>query len=161
MKKTFVLAIMLVAFASATIFAQETTTIQASAPRTPEYKIITVIESIIQGGLGRSRLLENGEEVDVEDLTTERTNGKKSDQGSIKRKDAKIDEFSEAKLLNFYSMTGINFQNIASNDAIIGSKLTEMAEKGWRLIHVTSAAESDSGKDDGTGIYITRFIFTR
>ena len=32
----------------------------------------------------------------------------------------------ETKLLNFYSLVGINFQNIASNDAVIGAKINEM-----------------------------------
>ena len=58
-------------------------------------------------------------------------------------------------------MVGINFQNIASNDALISSKLTEMVSNGWDLVYVTSAAESDAGKEDGTGIYITRFIFKK
>ena len=84
-----------------------------------EYKVVTIIESVVPMGLGRSRIIENGTEVNSEDFTTERTDGKKSDQGSVKRKDAKVDEFSETKILNFYSAVGINFQNIASNDAMI------------------------------------------
>ena len=126
-----------------------------------EYKVITVIESIVPGGLGRSRLIENTSEVDIEQFTTERVDGKKSDQGSVKRKDAKIDELNEAKLLNFYSLAGINFQNIASNDALITSKMNQLANDGWELAFVTSAAESDAGKQDGNGIYITRFVFKR
>src|SRR5690349_19739323 len=81
-----------------------------------QYKVVTIVESIVPGGLGRSRMIENKTEVDSKDLTTERTNGKKSDQGDVKRKDIKVDEFSETKLLNFFSLVGINFQNIASND---------------------------------------------
>ncbi len=127
-----------------------------------QYKVITVVESIVPGGLGRSRLIESTEEgVNIDDMTTERTDGKKSNQNSVKRKDAKTDALNEAKLLNFYSLTGINFQNIASNDALISSKLNNLTEDGWELMHVTSAAESDAGKGDGTGIYITRFIFKR
>lgn len=126
-----------------------------------EYKVITIVESIVPGGLGRSRLIESTSEVDIDDFTTERTDGKKSDQGSVKRKDAKIDELNESKLLNFYSLAGINFQNIASNDALITSKMNQLATEGWELMFVTSAAESDAGKDDGTGIYITRMIFKK
>ena len=99
--------------------------------------------------------------MNIDDFTTARTNGKKSDQGSVKRKDAKIDGLNESKLLNFYSLAGINFQNIASNDALITSKMNKMAEEGWELMFVTSAAESDAGKQDGEGIYITRLIFKR
>ncbi|MTI41446.1 hypothetical protein [Fulvivirga lutimaris] len=126
-----------------------------------EYKVITIVESIVPGGLGRSRLIESTSEVDIDDFTTERTDGKKSNQGSVKRKDAKIDDLNESKLLNFYSLAGINFQNIASNDALITSKMNQLSNKGWELMFVTSAAESDSGKDDGTGIYITRMIFKK
>ena len=36
-----------------------------------------------------------------------------------------------------------------------------MIEDGWELAFVTSAVESDSGKDDGQGIFITRYIFKR
>lgn len=126
-----------------------------------EYKVITIVESIVPGGLGRSRLIESTSEVNIDDFTTERTDGKKSDQGSVKRKDAKIDELNESKLLNFYSLAGINFQNIASNDALITSKMNQLGADGWELMFVTSAAESDAGKDDGTGIYITRMIFKK
>ena len=64
-------------------------------------------------------------------------------------------------MLNFFSPIGINFQNIASNDAIIGAKLTEMAAEGWELAFVVSGVESDGGKEDGQGIYVTRYIFKR
>jgi len=134
-----------------------------------EYKVVTVVESIVPGGLGRSRMIENQEDRNVNDLTTDRTDGKKSDQGKVKRKDAKIDKFKEAKLLNFYSAVGINFQNIASNDALITSKLNQLASEGWELAFVTSGVESDSGtpaddkggQSDGKGIFVTRLIFKR
>ena len=126
-----------------------------------EYKVITVVESIVPAGIGRSRIIENKTELDVDAFTTERTDGKKSDQGDIKRSDAKVDEFSEAKLLNFYSIAGINFQNIASNDALITSKLNQLSEEGWELAFVLGGVESDSGKGDGKGIFITRFVFKK
>ncbi len=152
MKKLCLLTLMLCAVFTG--YAQEDA-------KTPQYKVITVVESIVPGGLGRSRMIENQSEIDIDDFTTERTDGKKSKQGDVKRSDAKVDEFAESKLLNFYSMTGINFQNIASNDALVSSKLNQMASDGWKLIFVTSAVESDSGKGDGNGIYITRYIFNK
>jgi hypothetical protein len=79
----------------------------------------------------------------------------------VKRKDAKVDKFEETKLLNFYSIAGINFQNVASNDALITDKINKLAKEGWRLLFVTSGVESDAGKGDGTGIFITRFIFMK
>jgi len=126
-----------------------------------EFKVVTVIESIVPGGLGRSRMIEMKDSLDINEFTTERTDGKKSNQGDVKRKDAKISKFAESKLLNFYSIAGINFQNIASNDALISSKLNQLSNEGWELAFVTSAVESDSGKGDGKGIFITRFVFKR
>lgn len=149
MKKTL-LSLAFVTISTVGVFAQQF-----------EYKIITSVESIVPGGLGRSRLVENNETVNTADLTTQRTKGKDSDQGKISRKDAKIEELGETKLLNFYSMVGINFQNIASNDAIVQAKMNELAVQGWELSFVTSGVESDAGKDDGQGIFITRYIFKR
>jgi hypothetical protein len=126
-----------------------------------EYRVVTTIESIVPLGLGRSRMVDHQSPQDYKPLTTSRTNGKKSDQGDVKRDDIKIDKFDETKLLNFYSGVGINFQNIASNDAVVSSKLSEMAKEGWQLVFVTSGVESDGGKNDNNGIFITRYIFKR
>ena len=126
-----------------------------------EYKVVTVVESVVPMGLGRSRIIENKTDLNVTDFTTERTDGKNSKQGDVKRSDAKVDNFSEAKLLNFFSGVGINFQNIASNDALISSKINQVVAEGWDLVFVTSGVESDAGKGDGDGIYITRFVFKK
>ncbi len=131
------------------------------AQTTVQYKVVTVVESIVPGGLGRSRVIETKSEVNAAEFTTERTDGKDSKQGNVKRSDAKVDSFLETKLLNLFSTAGINFQNIASNDAIITSKMNELAKDGWKLAFVTSGVESDGGKDDGNGIFITRLIFTK
>ena len=82
-------------------------------------------------------------------------------QNKSKRSESKVENFDETKILNFYSAAGINFQNIASNDALLSSKVNTMIEEGWDLAFVTSGVESDAGKGDGTGIFITRFIFKR
>lgn len=132
---------------------------QTAAPK--EYKVITVVESIVPMGIGRSRIIETKSDADLEGSTTERTAGTDSQQNKVRRKDLKVDEITETKLLNFYSLTGINFQNIASNDALISAKLSQLSEEGWKLDFVTSGVESDSGKTDGEGIFITRFIFSR
>ena len=127
-----------------------------------EYKVITIVESIVPGGLGRSRIIDNQENIDYRTLTTSREDGQdKGDQRKIDREDAKVGKMEETKLLNFYSFVGINFQNIASNDAIITSKLNEMAKDGWQIAFVTSGVESDSGDKDGKGIFITRIIFSK
>lgn len=126
-----------------------------------EMKVVTIVESIVPGGLGRSRIIEAKEVLDAKTLTTTRVDGKKSEQDDIKRSDAKIDNFEETKLLNFYSLVGINFQNIASNDAAITSKINDLLKDGWQLQFVTSGVESDAGKSDGNGIFITRLYFKK
>ena len=126
-----------------------------------EYAVVTTVESIVPAGLGRSRMISNKEDLNTANFTTERTDGKKSDMNTVKRKDLKIENFEETKMLNFYSLGGINFQNIASNDAMISAKLNEMSAAGWKLAFVTSGVETDAGADDGEGIFTTRYIFTR
>ena len=126
-----------------------------------EYKVVTIVESIVPAGLGRSRIIESKTDVNVNDFTTERVNGKESKQTDVKRSDVKVDTFSETKLLNFFSIGGINFQNIASNDAMITSKMNELGKQGWKLAFVTSGVESNSGTQDGEGIFITRLVFSR
>lgn len=126
-----------------------------------EFKIITVVESIVPMGLGRSRIIDSQTQSNYEEFTTERTDGRRSNQREIRRSDIKVDELEETKLLNFFSATGINFQNIASNDAVIASKVNTMLADGWKLTFVTSGVESDAGADDGQGIFITRMFFSR
>ncbi len=147
--KRLILSVMMLAM-SATLFAQKY-----------EYKIVTVIESIVPMGLGRSRIIENKQEVSASDLTTARTDGRTSRQREISRADARVQEFEETTLLNFYSGVGINFQNVASNDAIITSKIMDLVMDGWDLAFALSGVESDCGEKDGKGIYITRLIFKR
>lgn len=126
-----------------------------------EYKVVTIVESIVPAGLGRSRIIDNKTDVNVNDFTTERVNGRESKQSDVKRSDVKVDSFSETKLLNFFSIGGINFQNIASNDAVITSKMNELGKQGWKLAFVTSGVESNSGTEDGEGIFITRLVFSK
>ena len=126
-----------------------------------EIKIITVVESIVPMGIGRSRIIDSQTQSNYEQFTTDRTDGRKSNQREISRSDIKVDELEETKLLNFFSATGINFQNIASNDAVIASKVNSMVGDGWKLTFVTSGVESNAGADDGQGIFITRLFFSR
>ena len=148
MKKTFIL------FLLAALF-----TFDLSAQT--EYKIITVVESIVPAGIGRSRIIEEQSNPDSEAFTTERTDGKTSNQREVRRRDIKVDNFEETKLLNFFSLGGINFQNVASNDAVISDKLNQLTAEGWELAFVTSGVESNAGADDEQGIFITRFVFKR
>jgi hypothetical protein len=126
-----------------------------------QFKVITIVESIVPMGVGRSRLIESTSIIDSDAATTVRTDGKKSDQGDVDRGDLKVDNFKETKLLNFYSGVGINFQNIASNDALVMDKMNKLTAEGWQLIHITAGVEADAGKDDGTGIYVTRMYWKK
>ena len=51
--------------------------------------------------------------------------------------------------------------NLATNDAVITSKINKMVEEGWELAFVNTGVESDAGKGDGNAIFITRYIFKR
>lgn len=128
-----------------------------------EYQVVTSVESIIPSGLGRSRMITVNEDRNYKDFTSSRTDGKteKDSRNKSKRSDIRVKNFDETKLLNFFNLGGIRFQNIAANDALITSKLNTMAEEGWELAFVTSAVESYGGKGDNNGIFITRYVFKR
>jgi len=125
-----------------------------------EYKVITSVESIVPNGLGRSRIISANEEKNYQDYTSTQTESNSS-RNKSNRSDIRVKNFEETKLLNFYNIGGIRFQNIAANDAVISSKINTMIEQGWELAFVTSAVESDAGKGDSQGIFITRYIFKR
>lgn len=108
-----------------------------------EYKQVTVIESVIPGGLGRSRMLVNDKKGKLEEI----------------------------KLKNFFSLTGINFGNVKKNDEKITNQVSKLTQEGWDLQDVTSGVYSSGsvsgGSDDfglssnATGIFITRYLFKR
>ena len=103
-----------------------------------EYKVFTSVESIVPNGIGRSRIISANEDKDYKDYTSTQTENdntrNKSDRGEIR-----VKNFDETKLLNFYNIGGIRFQNIAANDAVITSKINTMIEEGWELAFVNSA----------------------
>src|SRR5210317_1333028 len=119
-----------------------------------EYKVVTSVESIVPNGLGRSRIISANEDKDYKAFTTPQTEDDNT-RNKSKRDEIRVKEFDETKLLNFFNLGGIRFQNIAANDAIITSKINTMIEEGWELAFVASAVES-AGKGDNQGIFITR-----
>jgi len=125
-----------------------------------EYKVVTSVESIVPSGLGRSRIISANEKKDYKEYTTTQTE-EDNTRNKSKRGDIRVKGFDETKLLNFFNLGGIRFQNIAANDAIITSKINTMIEEGWELAFVSSAVESAGGKGDNQGIFITRYIFKR
>jgi hypothetical protein len=125
-----------------------------------EYKVITSVESIVPSGLGRSRIVSANEKKDYKAYTSTQTAEDKT-RNKSNRGDIRVKDYDETKLLNFYNVAGIRFQNIAANDALITSKINTMIEEGWELAFVNSAVESKGDKTDKQGIFITRYIFKR
>lgn len=91
---------------------------------------ITAIESVVPGGLGRSRMITI------------------SPQGAME----------EVKLENFFSLVGINFENVRSNDRNISAKIEELYAEGWELENVNTGVYSSA---ESTGIFITRYLFKK
>ncbi len=83
-----------------------------------EFMQVTTIESVVPGGLGRSRMI--------------------TIDGS--------GNMEEVKLENFYSLVGINFKNVRFNDQAITSKISALSQQGWELVQVTSGVESTPEK---------------
>lgn len=101
-------------------------------PATFTYRQFSTIESVVPGGLGRSRII-------ISD-----------DAGQEIGKD----------LLNFYSMVGINFKNIANNDRLIVDNINQWTSEGWEL-HTVSTGVQSPGEKGGNGIFITRYLFRK
>lgn len=146
--------------AIAAVILSFTTEQKSSAEGTYEFTSFTVVESIVPNGIGRSRIITALEARDYKEFTsvqTEEDNTRnKSDRGEIR-----VKNFEETKLLNFFNMGGIRFQNIAANDAIINNKVTTMLNEGWEMVNIVSGVESVGGETDPNGIYITRFYFKK
>lgn len=138
-----------------------TTTYQTEQTTTPvyEFQIVTVVESLIQSGLGRSRMISETENVNYREATTIRKEDGEKDKSKKKRSEIRTKAFEETKLLNFYNVAGIRFNNIATNDAMVRSKLNEMSIQGWELFTVASGVESADKERDA--IFITRYIFRK
>ncbi|WP_299884095.1 hypothetical protein [uncultured Lacinutrix sp.] len=159
MKKVILLGGLLALIVTTSLQAQNKETTTTSIPKF-EIKVITSVESIVPMGLGRSRIISSNVERDYSEFSSNQTEDDNT-RNKSKRKNIRVKDFEETKLLNFYNIGGIRFQNIAANDAVISSKLTTMISKGWDLVFVTSAVESDAGEGDDQGIFITRYIFKR
>ncbi|AWX45262.1 hypothetical protein HME9304_02274 [Flagellimonas maritima] len=125
-----------------------------------QFKVVTSVESIVPNGLGRSRIINALEEKDYKEYTSVQTEDDNT-RNKSSRSDIRVKNFEETKLLNFYNIGGIRFQNIAANDALITSMINDMVANGWELAFVSSAVESEGGKGDGQGIFITRYIFKK
>jgi len=97
------------------------------------YRQFSTIESVVPAGIGRSRIIIS----DTEDQEV----GK--------------------DLLNFYSMVGINFKNIANNDRVIVETINKYVSEGWELHTVVTGVNSAAEGKGGTGIFISRYLFRK
>lgn len=101
-------------------------------PPAYEYMAFTTVESIVPGGVGRSRLLIDG------------------GNGTL----------DEQKIKNLYSMMGIKMDNIFENDQNVVSTLNDLSNEGWELAFANTGVQSPT--NGGTaGIYCTRYILRR
>ncbi len=127
-KLVYVLTVMLVIAGAGILYSFQD---PVSAPQeTTQWYQVTVIESVVPGGAGRSRMICQDE------------NGK----------------MEESKLQNFFSLTGINFGNVRENDQQITNKISELSNEGWELEEVTSGVYSGN-QNHNQGIFITRYLF--
>ncbi|MCK3684640.1 hypothetical protein [Maribellus sp. YY47] len=154
----------------------------------PKYqvKVVTCVESLVPDGLGRSRMFETDMEVKYLDFTSTQTE-EKGDRNKSNRKDIRVKDYEETKLLNLYNEGGIRFQNVATNDALMMSKINEMLEQGWELFFVGAGVESkminvsvkkellkaglkvllnddskeEENKNDPNGLFMTRYYFKK
>lgn len=122
---------------------------------------MTVVESLSYRGFGESRIIDSQTEVDDSEYATFKTDGSKTKNRELKGKNVKVDNLEKIKLSNIYDGLDVAFKNVASNDAMIASKINSMVKEGWNLVYVTSAVESDSGEADRYGLLITRLFFSR
>lgn len=142
------------------VFIAVMTLAAAFSANAQQYKVVTSVESIVPNGLGRSRIVNALEDKDYKEYTSVQTE-EDNTRNKSKRADIRVKNFEETKLLNFYNLGGIRFQNIAANDALITSMINDMVSNGWELVFVVSGVESEGGKGDGQGIFITRYIFKK
>ena len=155
MKKFNILIFVIIGFASIiTAFTN-----QPEERKSLEFETVTVIESLIQNGLGRSRMISKTENVDYREATTIRKEDGEKEKSKKSRSDIRTKAFEETKLLNFYNVAGIRFNNIATNDAMIKAKLNDMSAQGWELVSIAAGVESADKERDA--IFITRFFFKR
>jgi hypothetical protein len=127
MKRIIVVLIVALAFTS-NLSAQEL----KSEPGSKQFMQITTVESVVAGGLGRSRMIITGPD------------------GSQK----------DAELNNLFSMTGINFKNIKENEDNLIKTLKTYTDDGWKLEQVTSLTLSQNDSGAG-GIFMTRYLLSK
>jgi len=106
---------------------------QALKPeREKQFMQVTTIESVLAGGLGRSKLIITG------------TDGAQK----------------EIDFNNLFSVTGINFKNVKENEERLIKTLKTYTDEGWKLEQVTPLTLSQ-GESGSGGIFMTRYLLSR
>ena len=126
MKKIYVLLVITL-MGGSSLLAQE---IKATAKK--QFMQVTTVESVVSGGLGRSKMI----------IT--------NPDGSQK----------ETDLENLFSMVGINFNNIKDNEDKVIRTLKSYYDAGWNMEQVTSFTLSP-GTNGGMGIFMTRYLLSK
>lgn len=126
MKKMFLFLVVALAICSS-LPAQET-----KAEPSKQFMQITTVESVVAGGLGRSKMI----------IT--------NPDGSQK----------ESDLNNLFSITGINFKNIKENEDNLVKTLKTYTDDGWKLEQITSLTLSQNDSGAG-GIFMTRYLLSK
>lgn len=126
MKKAFIILLI----AAAGVFSSTKTTAQTAQPQ-PKYVQITTIESVVTGGIGRSKMI-------------------------VTKEDGSQDE---RDLNNLFSMVGINFKNIRENESTIIQTLKSYTDNGWKLVSTVPLTLSPG--TNGSGIFMTRYLLCK
>lgn len=125
--KKILSVLIVIMVASCSLIAQET-----KSDTNKQFMQINTVESVIAGGLGRSKMI----------IT--------HTDGSQK----------ETDLENLFSIAGINFKNIKENEDKIVRTLKTYTDDGWKLDHVTSLTLSQNDTGAG-GIFMTRYLLSK
>lgn len=122
MRKHLLILLITGMFAQANLMAQKPPT---------KFVQITTVESVIGGGIGRSKML-----ITKEDGATE-----------------------EKDLNNLFSIAGINFKNIRENEVLILQTLKSFTDNGWKIFSNTPLTLSPG--TNGSGIFMTRYLLVK
>lgn len=124
--KNFIFIFLLFTVLTTNSFAQEK---PKEIPQ--KFMQITTIESVVGGGLGRSKMI----------ITKE--------DGSQEERDME----------NLFSLTGMNLKNIKSNESDILKALKAYTDEGWKIYQIIPLTLSPG--DKGAGIFMTRYLLSK
>jgi len=97
-----------------------------------QFMQLTTVESVLAGGLGRSKMIVTNPDGSQQDSDME----------------------------NLFSIVGINFKNIKQNEDKLIKTLKDYTENGWKIEHVTSLTLSQNDSGAG-GIFMTRYLLSK